>query len=454
VQVHLATLGCRLNEAELESWATGFMSKGHVITQTPEQADIVVINTCAVTQDAVRKSRQLIRRSHRNNPTAKLVVSGCYSSLNKTVANEIEGIDLVISNQDKERLVEITTQKLNLLTMPSEATIPGESSLFKRGRQRAFIKIQDGCRYRCTYCIVTVARGSERSRAIKDIISEINHLSRQGIHEAVLTGVHVGGYGSGINCDLYELIKAILSETDLPRLRLASVEPWDLPDRFFELFSNPRLMPHMHLPLQSGSDSVLKRMSRRCKTADFKRLIDYARKEIPDFNVTTDVIVGFPGETEKEWREGLEFIRLAEFSHIHIFSYSKREGSKAAGLPNQISKDEKKKRSVQLHQLAAEMKNSYLEKHVNREFPILWEGNSTTDKTASTRYFGYTPNFVRAQIDVASDEMLTNKILWARITSVHPNGKNVICVKSGLDLLNSTVAPTSSSIIQHCDKVT
>ena len=429
MQVHLTTLGCRLNEAELESWATGFMSKGHDITQKPEQADVVVINTCAVTQDAVRKSRQLIRRTHRNNPTAKLVVSGCYSSLNKTIADEIEGIDLVIPNHDKERLVDITTQELNLLTMPSEATIPGETSLFKRGRQRAFIKIQDGCRYRCTYCIVTVARGNERSRTVTDIVSEINNLTSQGIHEAVLTGVHVGGYGSDINSDLYELIKTILRETDLPRLRLASVEPWDLPDKFFELFSNPRLMPHMHLPLQSGSDGVLKRMSRRCKTEDFKRLIDYARSEVSDFNVTTDVIVGFPGETEDEWQESMEFISSTEFSHIHIFSYSKREGTKAASLLNQVKNEVKKIRSIELHQLAAEMKRTYLQKHIDREFPILWEGNSKTEQAGSTRYLGYTPNFIRTQIDVTSDEIMTNKIQLVKLSSVNPNGQNVISVQ-------------------------
>ena len=428
MQVHLTTLGCRLNEAELENWATGFMSKGHDITLKPEQADVVVINTCAVTQDAVRKSRQLIRRTHRNNPTAKLVVSGCYSSLNKTIADEIEGIDLVIPNQDKEKLVDIATQELNLLTMPSEATIPGETSLFKRGRQRAFIKIQDGCRYRCTYCIVTVARGSERSRAVGDIVSEINNLTSQGIHEAVLTGVHVGGYGSDINSDLYKLIKTILSESDLPRLRLASVEPWDLPDKFFELFSNPRLMPHMHLPLQSGSDGVLKRMSRRCKTSNFKRLIDYARSEVPDFNVTTDVIVGFPGETEEEWQESMEFISRIEFSHIHIFSYSKREGTKAAGLTDQVSNDIKKMRSVELHRLAADMKRDYLQKHINKEFPILWESGSNAEQTGTTRYFGYTPNFVRTQIDIDSSEILTNTIQQARITCVNPNGENVLAV--------------------------
>jgi threonylcarbamoyladenosine tRNA methylthiotransferase MtaB len=426
VHVHLKTLGCRLNEAELENWATGFMSKGHVITQTPEQADVVVINTCAVTQDAVRKSRQLIRRTHRNNPTAKLVISGCYSSLNKTISDEIEGIDLVVPNENKENLVELAVQELNMLAMPSEATTPGETSLFKRGRQRAFIKIQDGCRYRCTYCIVTVARGSERSRAIGDIVSEINNLTSQGIHEAVLTGVHVGGYGSDINCDLYELIKTILSETDLPRLRLASVEPWDLPDKFFELFLNPRLMPHMHLPLQSGSDSVLKRMSRRCKTRDFKHLIDTARNEVPDFNVTTDIIVGFPGETEEEWQRNIDFISDVEFSHIHIFSYSEREGTKAAGLPNQIGTDVKKSRSVQLHQLAAEMKRSYLEKHIHRVFPVLWEGSSPTDQESITRYFGYTPNFIRTQIEVPSDVLLTNQIHEVKINSVNVNGDNVL----------------------------
>ncbi len=428
MQVHLTTLGCRLNEAELENWATGFMSKGHDITLKPEQADVVVINTCAVTQDAVRKSRQLIRRTHRNNPTAKLVVSGCYSSLNKTIADEIEGIDLVIPNQDKEKLVDIATQELNLLTMPSEATIPGETSLFKRGRQRAFIKIQDGCRYRCTYCIVTVARGSERSRAVGDIVSEINNLTSQGIHEAVLTGVHVGGYGSDINSDLYKLIKTILSESDLPRLRLASVEPWDLPDKFFELFSNPRLMPHMHLPLQSGSDGVLKRMSRRCKTSNFKRLIDYARSEVSDFNVTTDVIVGVPGETEEEWQESMEFISRIEFSHIHIFSYSEREGTKAAELPDQVRNDIKKMRSVELHRLAADMKRDYLQKHINKEFPILWESGSNAEQTGTTRYFGYTPNFVRTQIDIDSSEILTNTIQQARITCVNPNGENVLAV--------------------------
>ena len=250
MQVHLTALGCRLNEAELEHWAGKFKSLGHNITRDPNAADMVVINTCAVTREAARKSRQIIRRTRRYNPQAKLVVSGCYSSLSPQLNSEIKGIDLIVPNQDKDQLVEITVREFGIDTMPTQATLPGTAALFARGRDRAFIKIQDGCRYQCTFCIVTVARGGERSRKIKDIVNEINQLHSQGIQEAVLTGVHVGGYGSDIDSSLYVLIQEILSNSDIPRLRLASVEPWDLHPDFFDLFQDYRLMPHIHLPLQ------------------------------------------------------------------------------------------------------------------------------------------------------------------------------------------------------------
>ncbi len=334
MQIYLKTLGCRLNEAELESWAESFQSKGHNIIDDPDHADLLVVNTCAVTQEAVKKSRQIIRRTHRNNPSAKLVVSGCYASLDKNIQQDIPGIDLLVNNQQKDQLVDVTLNELNFETMPVLSTEPGEASIFRRGRNRAFIKIQDGCRYRCTFCIVTVARGNERSRKESEIIKDINQFYQQGIQEVVLTGVHVGGYGSDIDSSLYKLIKTVLSDTDIPRIRLASVEPWDLPEDFFSLFSNERLMPHMHLPLQSGSDSVLKRMVRRCKTNDYKKLIQQARYKIPNFNITTDIIVGFPGETEEEWQESINFIEEIMFSHIHIFTYSKRDGTKAASLFN------------------------------------------------------------------------------------------------------------------------
>ncbi|HBA65825.1 MAG TPA: tRNA (N(6)-L-threonylcarbamoyladenosine(37)-C(2))-methylthiotransferase MtaB, partial [Methylococcaceae bacterium] len=282
--VHLKTLGCRLNEAELETWAQAFQQKGHQITRQAESANLIVINSCAVTQDAARKSRQLIRRIHRTNPAAKLVVSGCYATLNREEAEQLMGVDLVVGNQDKDSLVAKTLTELNMDSMPAMSTEPGEVSLFSRGRQRAFIKVQDGCRYRCTFCIVTVARGEEKSRPIREIVDEINTLYSQGINEAVITGVHLGGYGSDTDQSLSDLIKAILSNTDIPRLRLGSLEPWELPNDFVNLFDNPRLMPHLHLPLQSGSDSVLRRMARRCKTEEFGAIVSGLRKALPHFN--------------------------------------------------------------------------------------------------------------------------------------------------------------------------
>ena len=337
MKVHLKTLGCRLNEAELETWAQAFQKSGHSITKQAEAAQLIVINSCAVTQDAARKSRQLIRRIHRDNPQAKLVVSGCYATLNQDEAASLLGVDLVVSNKDKDQLVEKTLTELNMDVMPAMSTEPGEISLFTRGRQRAFVKVQDGCRYRCTFCIVTVARGDEVSRPVQAVIDEINALHKQGITEVILTGVHLGGYGSDLGNNLSDLIKAILSETTIPRLRLGSLEPWELPEDFFTLFHNPRLMPHLHLPLQSGSDTVLRRMARRCKTEEFAAIVSQLRAQIPHFNITTDIIVGFPGETEEEWQDSFNFIKQTGFGHIHIFTYSSREGTKAATLPNQLT---------------------------------------------------------------------------------------------------------------------
>jgi threonylcarbamoyladenosine tRNA methylthiotransferase MtaB len=421
MNIHLKTLGCRLNEAELETWAQAFQKAGHHITRQAEAANLVVINSCAVTQDAARKSRQLIRRIHRDNPAAKLVVSGCYATLNEDEAAQLMGVDLVVSNKDKDQLVEKTLTALNMDSMPAMSTEPGEISLFTRGRQRAFVKVQDGCRYRCTFCIVTVARGVERSRSVADVIDEINALHRQNIDEVILTGVHLGGYGSDLGNNLSDLIKAILAETDISRLRMGSLEPWELSDDFFALFDNPRLMPHLHLPLQSGSDSVLRRMARRCKTDEFSAIVNRLRAHIPHFNITTDVIVGFPGETEQEWRDSFDFIEQTGFGHIHIFTYSPREGTKAATLPDQLSNDIKKQRSQQLHELADLMKRQFFEVNVGNEFPVLWEGYSEELDAGKKRVFGYTPNYLRVGCVINQNESLENQIIKARLTAVAEN---------------------------------
>ena len=322
MRIYMKTLGCRLNEAELESWSRGFQDHGHQLTPELEQADIVIVNSCAVTADAVRKSRKAVHRVQHKNPHAKLVVSGCYTSLNLDTTAQEMGVDLIIGNQDKDNLVEIVSEELELKSMPQLATEPGESSLLARGRQRAFVKVQDGCRYNCTFCIVTQARGEERSRPMGEVVAEINRLHAEGVQEAVLTGVHIGGYGGDMNSSLTELIQHLLRHTSIPRLRIGAIEPWDIPEEFWSLFDDPRLLPHLHLPLQSGSDSILRRMARRCKRSEFARLVARARSGIPNLNITTDVIVGFPGEGEAEWRESLEFIQQIGFGHLHIFAFS------------------------------------------------------------------------------------------------------------------------------------
>ena len=319
MRVHLEMLGCRLNEAEIETWSREFRNKGVELVPDIDRADVVVLNTCAVTAEAGRKSRNWLKKVQKYHPETKLVATGCYATLAPEKLADQLGVDLVIANEDKDTLVSQITQKLSPRNMPVRATEPDATPLYQRARTRAFIKVQDGCRNRCSFCIVTVVRGDEKSRTIDAIISEINALVHEGVQEAVLTGVHVGGYGADLGLTLSDLIRAILERTLLPRLRLASVEPWDLPDDFFTLWENPRLMPHIHLPLQSGSNTVLKRMARRCSTERYRDLVDKARAVVPNMNITTDVIVGFQVKQKKNGK--LHLISPAKCSfNICIFS--------------------------------------------------------------------------------------------------------------------------------------
>jgi len=392
VRVNFQALGCRLNEAEVETWASQFLQRGHQLTADAADADVVVFNSCAVTASADRKSRQQIGRLQRGNPRARLVVTGCHASLNREQVERYLGVDLVIDNRDKDRLVERTLQLADD-DGASQVVVPLEeapNALLERGRHRAFVKVQDGCRYRCTYCVVTLARGEERSRDEADILAEIDRLHAQGIQEVALTGVHVGGYGSDTGSSLYRLLGEILEHTAIPRIRLASVEPWDLPDGFFGLFADPRLMPHMHLPLQSGCDSVLRRMSRRCRTAEFAALAERARGAVSGFNITTDLIVGFPGESEQEWRRTMRFVADVGFGHMHIFPFSPREGTKAARLDEQVDTQTKKARCEEMHALAAVLKRQALGERLGERAAVLWErrlAGGTGD------WLGYTPHY-------------------------------------------------------------
>ncbi len=391
MRVKLGALGCRLNEAELQMLATELAQAGHEICApgADDGADLVVLNTCAVTGEAARKSRQRVRQLQRRHPGAQLVVTGCQATLEPRRVPE--GV-VTVDNQDKDRLFEVIAERVGLerhLPQAANAT----QVLSRRGRTRAFVKVQDGCRHQCAYCIVTVARGEERSRTVPDLVEQVQGLAAEGVAEIVLAGVHVGGYGRDVGSDLTSLVRALLDDTDIPRIRFASVEPWDIPPRFFALFDDDRVMPHMHLPAQSGSDSVLKRMFRRGTAASFEALVDLARARDPGFNVTTDVIVGFPGETDAEFDETVAFCERVGFGHIHVFPFSAREGTRAAALSDVVDDATKQARTQRLIALSDEQTRARLAAQVGSTQRVLVEGGGTQ---------GYTDAFFPVHLEGAA----------------------------------------------------
>ena len=427
MKIFLKALGCRLNEAELQTCANELQSYGYEIVNSLKQADIVVFNSCAVTQEAERKSRRAIRKYYRDNPGIKLVVTGCYATLSPEDVAEKLGVDLVIDNSQKDNLAKIVKDKFDIPTSSVHAAEANESVLFARGKDRAFVKIQDGCRNSCAYCIVTVARGDERSRTPEDIIAEINSLHTQEINEIVLTGVHVGGYGSDNDSSLAELIKLILEQTTIPRIRISSLEPWDLSADILDLFKDKRLMPHLHLPLQSGSDSILKSMGRKCDLDSYRRLVNQAREAIPNLTITTDIIAGFPGETEDDWSHSLEYIQEIGFSHIHIFSFSSREGTRAAKMENKVAPDVIKARCKELEQVNKSMREQTMSAYLGQTFEVLFESYSVDLDSNEKRFFGYTENYLRVAVDVAGGgESLAGTIHKIKLDRVEENAEFVI----------------------------
>ncbi len=287
------------------------------------------------------------------------------------------------------------------------------------GHTRAFVKVQDGCDNRCTYCIVTVARGAGRSRTIAEVVTEIRQLHAAGYREAVLTGVHLGSFGHdrGNPRGLFQLVDAILAETDIPRLRLSSLEPWDLEADFFKLWENPRLCRHLHLPLQSGNDAVLRRMARRTTQTQFAALIDAARAAVPGIGITTDVIVGFPGETDAEFADSLAFIDRMAFSGMHIFRYSPRAGTAAATMPNPVDPRTVQARSEQLHALAARHERAFRQSLLGQTLSVLWE--TAEDTLGGQMWSGLTDNYVRVSAFAAGDRH--NQITPATLTNLLPD---------------------------------
>lgn len=413
MKVHLKTIGCRLNQSEIDQMAREFARQGHEIVHDPAEADWFVVNTCAVTTDAERSSRRLIRELEQANPAGEITVTGCYAQIRPAEIAVLPGVRRVVGNASKDALVEQVTG-MPPAPFDAEPLIRDEARPGASGRTRAFIKVQDGCDNACTFCVTTVARGAGRSRPLAEIITEINALHEAGFQEIVLTGVHLGSYGHdhGDGAGLVTLIKAVLAETAVPRVRLSSLEPWDLSPDFFELWADPRLCPHVHLPLQSGCDATLRRMLRRTTQHDFRLLVESARACVPGISISTDVIVGFPGETEGEFVVSAAFIEAMFFSSLHVFRYSRRPGTAAARMRGHVDEATKKDRSARLHTLADRMQAAYTQGCVGTVRPVLWEqvGGATEDGFIN---LGYTDNYIRVQ--AVHPRVLTNQITPARL---------------------------------------
>ncbi|MBC8334514.1 MAG: tRNA (N(6)-L-threonylcarbamoyladenosine(37)-C(2))-methylthiotransferase MtaB [Anaerolineales bacterium] len=398
MKIFLDSIGCRLNQAEIEKFARQFRAVGHEIVGEASLADVAVVNTCTVTSEAAADSRSKIRGASRAG-IEEIIATGCWVTMEPDKAAELTGYNVIVLNDQKDNLV---ADFLNLPPKtfdlePLERTpLPGI-----RQRTRAFIKVQDGCDNDCTFCITTVARGKGHSRPIDEILVDIQSALDGGTKEIVLTGVHLGSWGqdyvtaSGARqSHLSELIHSILEMTTVPRLRLSSLEPWDLEPDFFALWENPRLMPHLHLPLQSGSDSVLKRMRRQTTRNAFRELVASARAIMPDVAITTDIIAGFPGETEEEFAETLEFVREIGFAGGHIFTYSPREGTPAARMKGQLEKKTRKARNAALREAFAEMGRIYRNRFIGETISVLWEASSLASD-AGWLMSGLTGNYLR-----------------------------------------------------------
>jgi len=409
LRIRLDSIGCRLNIGEIESMARRFAAGGHQIVTQGDRADLCVLNTCTVTATASSKSRQLIRQLRRHNPSAKIVATGCLAEL-EAASLETLGVDLVVGNDDKDSLPEILENRGLLETDPDDGLMSGLTGPLPAERTRGFLKVQDGCDNRCTFCIVTIARGRGRSLPAGQIIAEVRNLDALGYREVVLSGVHLGSYGHDLGHPrgLEDLVRRILGETGIQRLRLSSLEPWDLDARFFEIFSDSRVLPHVHLPLQSGCDATLARMARKTTVRGFADLVDSARDVVSDISISTDVMVGFPGETEEEFAESIAAVEDIAFSRLHIFRYSRRDGTRAAGLPNQIPGPVAQERSRRLHEIGQRLMSAFHERFLDRRLRVLWENAETHGE--DLRWSGLTDNYIRVLTETGADTDLANRV--------------------------------------------
>ncbi len=436
-RVAIMTLGCKVNYSESEALADNFQRAGYALVEPDGNAtpDVFVVNTCTVTHIADRKSRQVLRRAKRANPQAVVVATGCYAYTSPAQVAAVPEVDLVVQKSDEERLVELVSERLNyelpfrpspsrLLFAGGMTNIPADEREPLTGyRTRAMVKIQDGCNAGCAFCIVPTARGGPQSVGIREVVEGVRHKLAAGYREVVLTGVHLGKYRAPVEAGqplrLKTLLEAILSEVEIPRLRITSLEPQDYDPTLLELWQrDPRLVRQFHLALQAGSDKTLLRMRRGYNLERYARIVEQIRHELPDASITTDIIVGFPGETEAEAAETFDFAARMGYAKIHVFPYSPRAGTLAATMPDQVPDTLKKERGERLRLLSDELSRQWRERFVGQTRSVLWEDNvNSADKQV---WNGLTDNYIR--VYTHSRRKLHNQITPAHLLRLAGQG--------------------------------
>lgn len=399
-KVAFYTLGCKVNQYETEAMEELFVKRGYEVVDSNNVADIYVINTCTVTNLGDRKSRQFIRRAKRINRDSIIAVVGCYSQIAPEEVEKIDGVDIIIGTAERNKIVDLCekfkSEKSKINIVKDIKNYKGFENLNInqiKSKTRAYIKIQDGCNQYCSYCIIPYARGPVRSRKLEDILSEANKLAKSNFKEVILTGIHVASYGKDLaNTNLIDVIEEVSKIKGIERIRLSSMEPTFIDEKFMKkAVKIDKLCDHFHLSLQSGSDSVLKRMNRKYTTKQYASIVDLIRKYMPDAGITTDIIVGFPGETDREYNETCEFVKKIGFSRIHVFKYSPRKGTPASKFANQIHGSIKHERSEKLINIGNKLMDKFNSKFIGRRIEVLFE------EEKNGFFEGYTTNYIRVK---------------------------------------------------------
>lgn len=411
MKVVICSLGCKVNMYESEYILSLFKNSGYEIGDFNERCDIYIINTCTVTNNADSKSRKMINHIKNKYKDAILVVCGCFVESSKF--SYTDGIDIVVGNYNKSKIVSLVEEyiknKKQNIVYDNMKCVPFEDMEIEHfeDKTRAFVKIQDGCCNFCSYCIIPYTRGPIRSKEYQKVLDEVTNLVKNGYKEIVLTGIHTGSYGKDINTSFSNLLEDILKIEGLVRLRISSIEITELDSKFLELLKNPILCLHLHIPLQSGSDKILKLMNRKYDKKYFKEMIDKIRSIREDISITTDAIVGFPCETEEDFLEYISFVKEIKFAKLHVFPYSKRNGTKAALMENQVDGNVKKERSKRLIAISNELEREYAYKFIGKTLDVLVENHD------ENYAYGHTSNYLKIRLDKKNKQ---NEIVSVTLT--------------------------------------